>query len=639
MSLRIRTCIWFFFPAMFWTMISHAAEKRALLIMVGRYPSSSGWAPLSAQNDSRLIVQTLKNQGFKANNMVVLENQQATADNIRKSCEKLIQSTRRGDKVIVAFSGHGQQIFDINNDEADRLDEALVAYDAPKKADLKSYKGGNHILDDEIGIFVQQMKIKLGNIGHLLLLLDCCHAGTGARTDAQAFLRGGAMPIASGLWAHAEDQATTNKSGFDDGDFEVRGDGGVFVLLAGAAAGQQNYEVKDDDGKPFGALSYAFCEAIHRLKKNATYQGLFAGISSIITQKAPFQTPTIEGDATAEVLAGEMVFQTPTFELLQQQSAQYCQKIRLAVGELYGVFTNAVFDFVPKNTARGDSTAAVVKGKVIEADAFGATVELERPLPVETLRALQAVEVQKSFGNVSTGIFAGTFENTALKNKFLALIQSYPMLSLTSADKAVYEVRQNGQSIFLQNCATQMPIDSMALTDYAPEDCVERLLTLSRAELFRAMEFDNRVGKVTVKLEQAQNTASAGVPLIKIRTATSLILTNQGDSSVYVSIADIQPDGIIQVILPDQEIAQLKLLPGETRTIPLRVSPPLGMEMYKIFLTPTFLALNTLISSRGDAPIAHPLKQLFQKTYRGEMPDALNVNQLSVFSYCFKIVP
>ena len=388
-------------------------------------------------------------------------------------------------------------------------------------------------------------------------------------------------------------------------------------------------------------MSYAFCESLHRLKKNATYQGLFAGISSIITQKAPFQTPTIEGDAMAEVLAGEMVFQTATFELLQQQSAQYCQKIRLAVGELYGVFTNAVFDFVPKNTARGDSAVAVVKGKVIEADAFGATVELERPLPIETLRALQAVEVQKAFGKVATGIFAGTFENTALKNKFLALIQSYPMLALTSADKAVYEVRQKGNRLFLQNSAVQMPIDSLALTEYALEDCVERLLTLSRAELFRAMEFDNQVGKVTVKLEQAQNTASEGVPLIKIRTATSLILTNQGGSSVYVSIADIQPDGLIRVILPDPEqgITQLKLLPGETQTIPLRVSPPLGMERYKIFLTPTFLALNTLISSRGDAPIAHPLKQLFQKTYRGEVPDVLNVSQLSVFSYCFKIVP
>jgi hypothetical protein len=120
-----------------------------------------------------------------------------------------------------------------------------------------------------------------------------------------------------------------------------------------------------------------------------------------------------------------------------------------------------------------------------------------------------------------------------------------------------------------------------------------------------------------------------------------LILTNKSAQPVYVAIADIQPDGLINVILPDagRDIPPLRLAPNETHILSLTVMPPLGFEMYKFFVTPSFLDLSALINTRGDVSLAHPLKQLFFRTYRGETPGLLNTSQLAILSYSFRIVP
>lgn len=617
--------------------VGWAAEKRALLIMIAQYPNASGWSKLNAQNDRMLLTQTLKNQGFK---ITVLSDQQATADNIRKACALLLHMTQPGDKVIVGYSGHGQQLFDLDGDETDQLDEALVPYDAPRRADMKMYKGQKHILDDDIGVFVQQMKLKLGGNGQLVLLLDCCHAGTGARADAQAYLRGGALPIIPSDFKESSALQQQEGSGFDDGNFSTRGQEATFVLFAGAAASQQNYEVRNESGVAYGALSYAFCEALYRLKKKETYRGLFGQISTILLQKAPFQTPTIEGNTDAEVLGGELIVAPTTVEALIEKSTQYCRKVRVGVGELAGVFKNAVFQFSPKTSARGDSTVVMVKGKVISADAFGAIVELERELPLAIIKELRATETEKAFGEVSKGVYIGRCSDTQFQNQLKIKIEGYPLLRLSSIGASAYSISQEGDNIKLIDSATQRVLDSLVKTEDADERCIERLLAFTRAEILRRMEILQDFCKVEVRLEQS-NQVDTVMPSIKIKVPTTLIVTNKGTQPVYVSIADIQPDGFINVILPNasRNILPLRLAPSETRALPLAISPPLGFEMYKIFVTPSSLDLSVLINTRGETTLEHPLKQLFYKTYRGEAPVALDISALAVLSYSFKIVP
>jgi hypothetical protein len=620
------------------SMVGWAADKHALLIMISHYPKESGWPALNAQNDRQLLTQALKNQGFKR--ITILSNQEATADNIRKACAQLTLATQNGDKVVLAFSGHGQQIFDADGDEADHLDEALVSYDAPRKVDFRNYQGQKHILDDEIGVFVQQMKLKLGPDGQFILLLDCCHAGTGARADAQAFLRGGALPIIPSNFKEKLSLRNQEGSGFDEGYFSTRGKDATFVLLTGAAASQPNYEVKNESGVAYGALSYAFCEALCRLKKKEIYRGLFTHISRILSQKAPFQTPTMEGDSDSEVFGGELIVQHTAVEALAEKSVQYCQKVRVGIGELAGVFTNAVFQFVPKTSARGDSALPVVKGKVISADAFGSIIELERAVPLEFIKEIRAEETEKAFGEVSKGVFIGYCEDNHWQNQLTTKIKAYPLLRLTSLVHSAYSIYQNGNIVKLTDSATQQVLDSLTKTEDVAEQCIERLLAFTRAEILRKIELSQDFAKVEVQLKQSGQVNTA-IPTVKINTPTVLTLTNKSTQPVYVSIADIQPDGLIHVILPDagRDIPPLKLAPDETHTLSLTVMPPLGFEMYKVFITPSFLDLSALINTRGDVSLAHPLKQLFYQTYRGEVPGLLNTSELAILSYSFRIVP
>ncbi len=613
--------------------VARASERHALLIMVADYPLGSGWPALSAHNDERLLTKTLRSQGF--GRIATLADAEATAAKIRRALRALVATTHEGDVVVVAFSGHGQQLHDWSHDEADGLDEALVAYDAPRGADYQKYRGERHILDDEIGAFVQQMKARLGDRGQLLLLLDCCHAGTGARTGAQARLRGGAEPIAP----PGSFEAEADGSGFDDGDFGTRGVGAAFVLLTGAAASQQNYEVKDEAGTPFGALSYGFCEGVDRLRTHDSYENLFRNITNVLSHKAPYQTPTIEGDASKLVFAGVLLKQATGFEALYEKSVDYCRRVRLATGELAGVFVDAVYHFLPPGTPRGDTTAAVVTGRVVSADAFGATVVLERDIPLTTLRTLWAVETARAYGKTTIGIVVAGLDDD-LSARLKSRIATYPLLGLSAAPDATYELTHRGDFLQIRRVDTQIVLDSLRYTDRNDLDLTERLLALARAELLRGLDFDSGFGRVEVRIEQSDQPA-ATLPQIKVGTAATLVLTNPGDQPLFVAIADIQPDGGMGVVLPDADrgFAEFRLAPHQTRSVPLRVSPPFGPEMYKLFLTSEFMDLSSMLGTRGQVPSGHPLNLFFRSTFRGQSPKVLDMSQVSVQSYAFRIVP
>ena len=109
--------------------------RRALLVFVGDYPSESGWNRIAAQNDKRIVLRMLADNGFRAKDVICLEEAGATYGAIISALDKLADETGPGDQVYVHFSCHGQQITDQDGDESlvdpkDRYDEALVPYDA-----------------------------------------------------------------------------------------------------------------------------------------------------------------------------------------------------------------------------------------------------------------------------------------------------------------------------------------------------------------------------------------------------------------------------------------------------------------------------------------------------------------------------
>lgn len=154
------------------------AENRALIVGIADY----GHPRLNLRGP-RIDVELTKRMalalGFKESQIRTLLDKKATRDNILKAlAEWCIKGVGPGDKVLIYFSGHGAQVPDFNGDEDDLCDEALVAADVVQKHALA------FIVDDLLNRYLSRSKSK-----EILVILDCCHSGTGTKgmvTEAAA---------------------------------------------------------------------------------------------------------------------------------------------------------------------------------------------------------------------------------------------------------------------------------------------------------------------------------------------------------------------------------------------------------------------------------------------------------------------
>lgn len=161
-----------------------AQTKRALVIGISDYPqdNENSWGLIHGANDADLLLSTLKKQGFRTNK---LTNEKATASNIRKELASFVGDTKSGDVVYLHFSGHGQPVEDLDGDEEDGWDEALIPHDAKKKPEKGIYEGENHILDDELNTYLREIRAKVGSNGFVYVVIDACHAGSSYRGEEE----------------------------------------------------------------------------------------------------------------------------------------------------------------------------------------------------------------------------------------------------------------------------------------------------------------------------------------------------------------------------------------------------------------------------------------------------------------------
>ena len=120
-----------------------------------------------------------------------LVNKQATKAGIVTAFKKLTAQCAAGDIVYIHFSGHGQQVTDVNGDEGkkDGWDEAWVPYDAYLKYGRKD-RGEKHLIDDEINVLLMDIRNRIGDNGKLLVVVDACHSGDSSRGDENEVIRG-----------------------------------------------------------------------------------------------------------------------------------------------------------------------------------------------------------------------------------------------------------------------------------------------------------------------------------------------------------------------------------------------------------------------------------------------------------------
>ena len=163
-----------------------AQTKRAIVIGLGEQQDKA-WNKINGDKDVPFVQAMLKNAGFKS--VTTLVNQQATKVGIVGAFKRMTASCKHGDMVYIHYSGHGQQMTDVHNDERDGLDECWIPYDACRKASA-TYHGEKHLTDDELNVYLNAIRNKIGAKGKLLVVIDACHSGDGTRGEDDEIVRG-----------------------------------------------------------------------------------------------------------------------------------------------------------------------------------------------------------------------------------------------------------------------------------------------------------------------------------------------------------------------------------------------------------------------------------------------------------------
>lgn len=239
---------------------ANAETKRALLVGISDYGNSTEepykWNNINGANDIRLLAPLFKEQGFYVKSIV---DGQATHSGIVKALDKLAKASKKGDLVYVHFSMHGQPFEDLNGDEEDGWDEALIPVDAEMIYKEGIYEGQNHLLDDELEVYFNNIRAKIGPEGHLYVILDACHSGTASRGDDD-HIRGTREGFTRSGKEYEPDRTKETNDYFQvptaDGQSPI-------IILEACRSYQVNHEYFDDvDKVVYGSLSYYISQAI-----------------------------------------------------------------------------------------------------------------------------------------------------------------------------------------------------------------------------------------------------------------------------------------------------------------------------------------------------------------------------------------
>ena len=220
------------------------------------------------------------------------------------------------DVALFYYSGHGSQEDappEFWRFEPDRLDETLVCWDSrlPGRFDLA---------DKELA----QLIAEVSEPGpHVLVVLDCCHSGSGTR----AALQGGVSvrraptdrrprPLDSFIVSADQVERQPADEGAPAGWLSVRA--GRHILLAACRADETAKEIPAD-GHVRGALSAALQWVLSQADGQLTYRDLYKWVSARVRNQVSEQTPQLECAAVEDYdrpfLGGAVLPRVPYFTL------------------------------------------------------------------------------------------------------------------------------------------------------------------------------------------------------------------------------------------------------------------------------------------------------------------------------------
>ncbi len=583
------------------------STRRALLIAVGNYAPGSGWSNLASGRDADLLRNTLLVQGFSEKNIQILRDSAATYSGIELALKTLIAQAQPGDAVFIHFSGHGQQVTDDNRDEIDGYDEALVPYDSPMGFQAGKYEGERLVRDDAIGRHIKTLRQRLGPSGSVLVLLDACHSGTGLRGDAGAAVRGTDQPMASKKYQDAHTEMPAEQNVLAEGEEpEKTTKGAPVVAFFAASAHEANYESRDEKGQRIGSLSYAFCQAFAKAKPSTTYRVLFDQIKTEIYSHATLQNPQAEGALDRRVLDGQIAGCPAHFEVKTVADAR---TVLLSAGQLSGLSEGAELALFPIATYDTSRVRPLAVGIVESADPLECVVVLKQPVEPKTLSGAW-VFLRSHAWKVGALRVRVELPDDTRADSVLAALHRWKRVLLVEkeADFTVSNCANKPNTICLNargQAAERVLSGAASQPNQVGAAVVQALSDLAMANFLRGLSVEDEALRARLNMIPQKAPArpiSATLSFRAFKDTVAVQVTNTGRTGCYYTLIDIQPDGLVNVVLPQQgyTAADYFLQPDSMKVIDFTTfAPPTGTEVFKLIASREPLNLRPVVQTRG----------------------------------------
>ena len=654
--------------------------KHAILVGVGAYPKNDSikgkWKDLSSMNDLKIIENMLLDQKFEASNIVVVKNEKATVENILKEFDKLIEKLQPGDIVFFHYSGHGQQISDIDPtkhkqysklmyikaDEDDGYDEALALYNAPVNY-FSGYDFSEHLIDDQIEHYQNKIQEKIGKNGHLIMIFDSCHSGSITRgvDDAQIYRSESKKCLDPSV-----DLVKQSKNSKEDNSNK-----GLLVEFKGCKDDQRNLEFKkgiQGADLNYGSLSYALYQTLAELKEKATYQQVFDIVySKIFANSKGTQEAVLDTKFGDNAFFGTGNIIVPKYYGIEPLKDKKTFKVLagmingIQVGDSISIYSNAKPD------------VKLLSGIVSERSGSECTVNFSKtiteingdpssPKYYTNFRAKRTYETQPG---QELYIALDIEKNKELEKKITELLKVFPTVHVIEkvkpgVDYIIKGDKTNKVQILIPQ--TNVPLRNMPLLDLSNKekedelkDMIQDVLTV---DYFSSLTLSDERINLVVDLKEFDSLTYEKIKKnkkedFKIYSAVKfyyLTLKNESTQKNYVYLFHLSNSNVYSPLIEDgnRNLQSLLLQPGEVKQHQPAFAlandePKEGLENFVVLTSLSEIKLDYLLKSSKSLKIVErgsandPLKDQMKNGVDGKNSKVNTNAGLSLQKFAFKI--
>lgn len=259
-----------------------APTKRAVLFGISDFKN---WSSISSSNDIELLDTALQFNGFRQENIKIIDNQKSVKSDFLKILSDLEKESQLGDVLFLHISSHGMEMLV----EKDKMERGIVFYDTPRFSRndslnfLDSVKSSCLMATDFQDIMVK-LRRKIGSNGQLVISRDVEH-GWPNDQEYELLIKGQKVLTRGGFYL------------FEDGD-----DLASIIMISGCKMDEVSYEVIVNS-KSYGSLSYALSRFLMTKSEYNTFKTLSDSLKSYIRKFNLPQTPGAFGSINEKVFA------------------------------------------------------------------------------------------------------------------------------------------------------------------------------------------------------------------------------------------------------------------------------------------------------------------------------------------------